>query len=238
MLAAVPTTSSPLLWMRDRTGEAGAVAAARLTEMRGYGGAPLVATIAALFLLLLPYFLLGTTRLSARIGAWMEARPSRTLALVGLPVLPYLLYASGTGTFSWISLVKLVAFVVLPLVLLLWARRSGPPPRVPDALAREVERVALAAYHALGCRDWCRIDVRLDARGVPNVVELNPLPGILPDPRLNSCFPKAARAAGYSYDGLIQEVVRVAWRRITGQEVAARAGAAAPRFALRAPHYA
>jgi D-alanine-D-alanine ligase len=114
------------------------------------------------------------------------------------------------------------------------------PARVPQEVAREVERVALAAYHALGCRDWCRVDVRLDGADVPNVVELNPLPGILPDPRLNSCFPKAARVAGFSYDELIQEVVRIAWRRITGQELAPRAGAgaAAPRSAVGAPHYA
>lgn len=107
------------------------------------------------------------------------------------------------------------------------------PARVPEVLAREVERVALAAYHALGCRDWCRIDVRLDARGVPNVVELNPLPGILPDPRLNSCFPKAARAAGYSYDGLIQEVVRVAWRRLTGGDLGVAVDQATPHPVLR-----
>ncbi|HEX6809428.1 MAG TPA: hypothetical protein VF118_15685, partial [Gemmatimonadaceae bacterium] len=44
--------------------------------------------------------------------------------------------------------------------------------------------------------------------GVPNVVEVNPLPGILPDPADNSCFPKAARAAGMSYDELIQTCVR------------------------------
>jgi len=63
--------------------------------------------------------------------------------------------------------------------------------------------------------------VRVDRFGVPNVVELNPLPGIIPDPRMNSCFPKAARVAGFSYDELIQEVVRIAWRRITGREMAA-----------------
>src|SRR3712207_8990579 len=34
--------------------------------------------------------------------------------------------------------------------------------------------------------------------------EVNRLPGILPDPADNSCFPKAARAAGMSYDTLIQ----------------------------------
>lgn len=100
------------------------------------------------------------------------------------------------------------------------------PPEVPDTLQREIERVALDAYQALGCRDWCRIDVRVDRFGVPNIVELNPLPGIIPDPRMNSCFPKAARVAGYGYDELIQEVVRIAWKRITGREVEARHGAA------------
>ena len=51
---------------------------------------------------------------------------------------------------------------------------------------------------------YSRIDVRLDAAGKPNVVEVNPLPRILPNPADNSCFPKAARAAGMSYDELIQ----------------------------------
>jgi D-alanine-D-alanine ligase len=65
------------------------------------------------------------------------------------------------------------------------------------------------------------VDVRLDARGVPNVVEVNPLPGILPDPADNSCFPKAARAAGMSYDELIRTVADIAWRRISGRSLLA-----------------
>src|SRR5256886_4406889 len=76
------------------------------------------------------------------------------------------------------------------------------------------------AYQALGCRDWCRVDIRVDRFGVPNILELNPLPGIIPDPAMNSCFPKAARAAGFGYDELIQEVVRIAWRRLTGRDLA------------------
>ena len=71
----------------------------------------------------------------------------------------------------------------------------------------------LRAYRVLGCRDWSRIDVRLDAAGMPNVVEVNPLPGILPNPADNSCFPKAARAAGMSYDELIQACLRHAAER-------------------------
>ena len=106
------------------------------------------------------------------------------------------------------------------------------PAKIPEKLYRHIELVALDAYQALGCRDWCRIDIRLDEAGVPNVVELNPLPGIIPDPRMNSCFPKAARAAGFGYDELIQEVVRIAWKRSTGRELVVgaptlRAGATA-----------
>jgi D-alanine-D-alanine ligase len=78
------------------------------------------------------------------------------------------------------------------------------PARIGDALRIRIEEVALRTYDVLGCRDWARIDVRLDGAGEPNVVEVNPLPGILPDPDNNSCFPKAARAAGMSYDELIQ----------------------------------
>jgi D-alanine-D-alanine ligase len=78
------------------------------------------------------------------------------------------------------------------------------PASVTPQLRSAIEDVVLRAYRALGCRDWSRIDVRLDAAGVPNIVEVNPLPGILPNPRDNSCLPKAARAAGLSYDELIQ----------------------------------
>ena len=71
------------------------------------------------------------------------------------------------------------------------------------------------------------MDVRVDDAGVPNVMELNPLPGIIPDTKMNSCFPKAARAAGFSYDELIQEVVQIAWQRITGRPLPVRAEATA-----------
>ena len=101
------------------------------------------------------------------------------------------------------------------------------PARVPKELARDVRSAALSAYRVLGCRDWCRVDVRCDAAGRPMVVELNPLPGILPDPDDHSCFPKAARAAGMSYDELIQTVAHIAWRRISGRSLLKRKRVAA-----------
>jgi D-alanine-D-alanine ligase len=115
----------------------------------------------------------------------------------------------------------------------LWDRPDSPldifacPAPIDDGLRAEIERVTLAAYRVLGCRDWSRVDVRLDADGVPCVVEVNPLPGILPDPADNSCFPKAARAAGMSYDELIQTCLMLAAQR---QGIALRS---AVRFAAR-----
>jgi D-alanine-D-alanine ligase len=43
---------------------------------------------------------------------------------------------------------------------------------------------------------------------VPHVLEVNPLPGIHPDPAMHSCLPKAARAAGLDYPEMILSVLR------------------------------
>ncbi len=87
------------------------------------------------------------------------------------------------------------------------------PAKIDDRLRKAIEEVSRDAFRALQVRDWCRIDIRLDSTGVPNVLELNPIPGILPDPKSNSCFPKAARAAGMSFSTLINTVVDIARQR-------------------------
>jgi D-alanine-D-alanine ligase len=81
------------------------------------------------------------------------------------------------------------------------------PADVDARLGDAIARAALDAFEALGCRDWSRVDVRLDAQGHVHVLEINPLPGILPQPEQNSCYPKAARAAGISYDELMCAVL-------------------------------
>ena len=88
------------------------------------------------------------------------------------------------------------------------------PAKVSPRLKKKIEAVCLAAFRALRCLDWCRIDIRLDEAGDPNVLELNPLPGILPNPDANSCFPKAARTAGLSYEDLINRVLEIACQRL------------------------
>ncbi len=88
------------------------------------------------------------------------------------------------------------------------------PAPVDGPLCEALERAALDACRVLRVRDWCRVDLRLDERGAPQVMELNPLPGILPDPRENSCFPKAAAAAGLTYEEMIHRVVDAALARL------------------------
>jgi D-alanine-D-alanine ligase len=101
----------------------------------------------------------------------------------------------------------------------LWDTADDPldifecPAPIGDALRAEIEDVVKRSFIALDCRDWSRIDVRLDAEGRANVVEVNPLPGILPDPAENSCLPKAARAAGLDYDALIGACLQAAAAR-------------------------
>jgi D-alanine-D-alanine ligase len=101
----------------------------------------------------------------------------------------------------------------------IWDRSERPldifecPARISPELQSEIERICLQTYQILRCRDWSRIDLRLDAAGRPNILEVNPLPGILPKPEDNSCFPKAARAAGMTYSQLINAVLDTGLRR-------------------------
>jgi D-alanine-D-alanine ligase len=87
------------------------------------------------------------------------------------------------------------------------------PAPVPAVLRAKIENVIVRTCAVLRIRDWARIDVRLDEKGEPNILEVNPLPGILPNPEDNSCLPKAARTAGYSYSDLIHRVTEEASKR-------------------------
>lgn len=83
------------------------------------------------------------------------------------------------------------------------------PAELEPAVAEKVQRVALAAYKALGCRDVSRTDVILDAAGLTWVLEVNTLPGLT----LHSLLPRAALAAGTSFGELCEELLCLALKR-------------------------
>ena len=78
------------------------------------------------------------------------------------------------------------------------------PPRLPPQMAERISQMALTAYRALGCRDIGRVDVRMDGRGQPFFIEINPLPGLHP---VDGDFPILWRRLGHSYDELILAVL-------------------------------
>lgn len=87
------------------------------------------------------------------------------------------------------------------------------PAKINKQLEGKIKSIALLTYNIFRCRDWSRIDIRLDKNGEPNIIEVNPLPGVLPNPEENSCFPKAARAAGLDYNNMINKVLFAAAKR-------------------------
>ena len=87
------------------------------------------------------------------------------------------------------------------------------PARLDSILEKKIKDTVLRTYNVLKCKDWSRIDIRLDKNGVPDIIEINPLPGIMPDPNENSSYPKAARAAGMNYNQMIQRVLYSAAKR-------------------------
>ena len=88
---------------------------------------------------------------------------------------------------------------------------------VEDEISAEVEALAIAAYKGLGCRDAGRVDIRLDANGVPNIIELNPLAGLHP---VRSDLPMICNFKGISYQTLIEKILNNAFERIVKSDLA------------------
>jgi D-alanine-D-alanine ligase len=78
------------------------------------------------------------------------------------------------------------------------------PAQVEPALAERLGRLAVAAFRATGCRDYARVDFRLDARGEPMILEVNPNPDLNPSEGM-AC---ALRASGRDYAETVAALVR------------------------------
>jgi D-alanine-D-alanine ligase len=72
------------------------------------------------------------------------------------------------------------------------------PADLPARVADEVARISVAAYRALGCEGWGRVDLILDRDQRPWLLELNTSPGMTG----HSLVPMAAKAVGMSYPEL------------------------------------
>jgi D-alanine-D-alanine ligase len=85
------------------------------------------------------------------------------------------------------------------------------PADVPGYLAASLQDMAVRAATAIGCRDAARVDIRLAGDGTPYVLEVNTLPGMMPD---YSEFPRIAAKVGITYTELVKTLVEGAAKRI------------------------
>jgi D-alanine-D-alanine ligase len=91
--------------------------------------------------------------------------------------------------------------------------RSGSdyvcPAPIAPALARQMQDLALRTYQAVECRDFGRVDFRVDRRGEPYVLEINPLPSLSTE----DVFNYIAKSRGMTHHQIIGRILQVAIAR-------------------------
>jgi D-alanine-D-alanine ligase len=90
------------------------------------------------------------------------------------------------------------------------ASRHTVPANIDPAISQRMQDYAIRFHRVLGCRDYSRIDVMMDAQDSSlYLLECNTLPGLT----ALSLFPEAAAAAGIAYEVLIDRLIRSALAR-------------------------
>jgi len=83
------------------------------------------------------------------------------------------------------------------------------PADIPDNLIQRLQDLAVKAYHSVGCRDMGRVDFRVDKKGDPFILEINPLPCLSKEDVFNY-FPQVL---GTTYDRMINRILEHALDR-------------------------
>jgi D-alanine-D-alanine ligase len=78
------------------------------------------------------------------------------------------------------------------------------PPEIDSETYEMTKAAAISAHTALGCKGATRVDLRVDARGNPYVLEVNTIPGMTE----TSLLPKIAGLAGFDFTALIEEIMK------------------------------
>jgi len=137
------------------------------------------------------------------LEAYIEGR-ELTVAVVGESVLPIVEIRPKSGFYDYESKYT--------------AGRSEYfcPADLPEALAERVRFLGAAASRVLDCRGVSRVDFRLDSHDVPWCLEVNTIPGMTP----TSLVPMAAKAAGMSYEQVVQRMLELALEEARRRRVA------------------
>jgi D-alanine-D-alanine ligase len=83
------------------------------------------------------------------------------------------------------------------------------PARISQELSKRISDLAVRAYNAVECRDFGRVDFRVDNEGNPYVLEINPLPSLSTE----DVFPVVGKQVGFSYEQIIGKILESAMKR-------------------------
>lgn len=78
------------------------------------------------------------------------------------------------------------------------------PPEIDSKAYENAKEIALRAHTSLGCKGATRVDLKINGRGNPYVLEVNTIPGMTE----TSLLPKIAKEAGMDFPALIEEILR------------------------------
>lgn len=77
------------------------------------------------------------------------------------------------------------------------------PAKIPESLAKQLQELSIKAYKSVECRDFGRVDFRVDEAGRPYVLEINPLPSLNTQDVFN-IFPQTI---GTTFDAIINRII-------------------------------
>ncbi len=83
------------------------------------------------------------------------------------------------------------------------------PAKIDDATREKLQSMAKSAYAMMGCRDYARVDFRMDADGQPFILEVNPNPDI----SRGAGYARALKAAGIDYQDFWRQMLETARTR-------------------------
>jgi D-alanine-D-alanine ligase len=108
------------------------------------------------------------------------------------------------------------------------------PARLPATVGAQLRKIAISAWRIVGGSGYGRVDLRIDERGRPWILEVNANPDIAPDAGLA----RMARVAGIDYGALVRRACELGLQRARDGVSTADRWALAQRLSGVAPQNA
>lgn len=94
-----------------------------------------------------------------------------------------------------------------------WDARVKSPVKLNKKLEEQIQKLSIKAYKAFGCRDVARMDMRIDNKNKPMIIDVNMNPSLNYYDEEDATL-ASMRALGWSYDQFIQTILAITYKRV------------------------